>query len=75
MALKQNQIQRIMMLRGFGYHVSDVADDLKISPKTVSNYLQRFKAQAEMLFESDPKTTLDIVYFKIFGLPNIKLKV
>jgi len=73
MALTQSQIQRIMMLRGFGYQESDIANDLKVSRKTVSNHLQRLKVHARELLDSN--MSVDVVYFKLFGFPDIKVKV
>lgn len=70
MALTQSQIQRLMVLRGFGYREADIAIDLKVSRKTISNHLMRLKAQSKDLLESG--LDLNNTYFKLFGFPSLR---
>jgi len=65
MALKQSEIQKLMRLRGFGYSEKDIAAELSISRKTVSNHLSRLNLEAEQLKEKG--FDLNNIYFKLYG--------
>jgi FixJ family two-component response regulator len=53
MALSQDEIRRIIQLRGLGYTQQDIADDLGISRRTVENHLRKLRMQAEEAKKSD----------------------
>lgn len=46
MALTQDEIRKIVQMRGIGYSHQEIADHLGISRKTVENHLRRLKKQA-----------------------------
>ncbi len=46
MALTRTQVKTIIMMRGFGYKQSEIADRLGVSLKTIVNHLARLNQEA-----------------------------
>ncbi len=53
MALSQEEIRKIVQLRGLGFTKKEIADELGVSRKTVENHLRRIKKRAERAKEDD----------------------
>ena len=62
MTLSQDEIRQIIQLRGLGYSQQEIADNLRISRKTVENHLRRLKVQAQ---EAEQENNLDDLFWGI----------
>lgn len=62
MAITQEDIRKIVQMRGMGYSHQEIADRLEISRKTVENHLRKFKQQAE---EAEDDNDLDAFFWGI----------
>ena len=62
MALTQEEIRKIVQMRGMGYSHQEIADHLGISRKTVENHLRRLKQQAE---DIDDEIDLEALFWGI----------
>ena len=62
MALTQEEIRKIVQMRGMGYSHQEIADHLGISRKTVENHLRRLKKQAE---DVDDEINLEAFFWGI----------
>lgn len=62
MALNQDEIRKIIQMRGLGYTQQEIAEHLGVSRKTIENHLRRLRKQAE---EAEEDNNLDDLFWGI----------
>ena len=62
MALSQDEIRKIIQMRGLGYTQQEIAEHLGVSRKTVENHLRKLREQAE---EAEEDNSLDDIFWGI----------
>lgn len=62
MALSQDEIRKIIQMRGLGYTQQEIAEHLGVSRKTVENHLRKLREQAE---EAEEDNSLDDLFWGI----------
>lgn len=62
MALSQDEIRKIIQMRGLGYTQQEIAEHLGVSRKTIENHLRRLRKQAE---EAEEDNNLDDLFWGI----------
>lgn len=65
--LTDKQIRKLMIYRACGYHIDEIAEQLKVSRKTVENWLHRLKIMSE---DNGINETF-LKYFDIWIFPKI----